>query len=192
VRSHSSSPLPFSPSNIEATLRVAVSDLVGRPGTSRRLERSLTRDQIGEAPLGPAEDVLTGTVDVDLHLESVIEGILVRGDVGFDVALDCARCLTPVEDHVDVEVAELFHEPDHEDVEEGYEIRDEHVDLGILLRDAIVMSVPVRVLCTDDCQGLCPICGTDRNQGQCGHRPQDDADPRWAKLAQLELPPSTD
>lgn len=167
-----------------------MSDLVGRPGSSRRLERSLTRDQLGEASLGPAEEVLTGTVDIDVHLESVIDGILVRGEVGFDVAQDCARCLTPVEDHVDVDVAELYHEPDHEDVEEGYEIDQEHIDLGRLLRDTIVISVPVRVLCTDDCRGLCPVCGTDRNAHDCGHRPLDGADPRWAKLAQLQVPPS--
>ena len=167
-----------------------MSDLVGRPGTSRRLERSLTRAQIGEAPLGPAEEVLTGTVDLDVHLESVIEGILVRGDLGFDVELDCARCLTPVEDHVDVDVAEMYHEPGHEEAEEGYLIEDEHIDLGTLLRDAIIMSVPVRVLCTDDCQGLCPVCGTDRNREDCGHRPTDATDPRWAKLAELEVPPS--
>lgn len=172
-------------------MRVAVSDLVGRPGASRRLERSLTREQLGDEPLGPADEALTGTVDVDVHLESVIDGILVRGDVGFDVAVDCARCLTPVEEHVDVDVAEMYHRPDHEDVEEGYEITEQQIDLSTLLRDAVVMALPVRVLCTDDCQGLCPVCGADRNQEDCGHEPGQDVDPRWAKLAQVDVPPST-
>ena len=74
----------------------------------------------------------------------------------------------------------------------GYEIVDDltAIDLSTLIRDAVLMDLPVRVLCREDCQGLCPVCGTDRNREDCGHRPEAAPDPRWAKLAELDLPES--
>jgi uncharacterized protein len=117
----------------------------------------------------------------------VVEGILVRGTVEVDLELACARCLEPVEERVDIDVVELFRPADAEDTEPGYTIVDEAIELDTLLHDAIVMAVPLRVLCRENCAGLCPVCGTDRNETDCGHDQSPGGDPRWAPLRQLDL-----
>ncbi len=177
-------------------MRVPVTDLVGHPGVSKPFTATLEREDVGDvqASWGPADDALSGPIELDLHLDSVVEGILARGTVRFDVVMPCARCLEPQSAEHTVHVAELFQDPrkreDDEDEDPGYEIVDDAtaIDLSALVRDSVLMDLPVRVLCREDCQGLCPVCGADRNQGDCGHGAEDAPDPRWAKLAELDLP----
>jgi uncharacterized protein len=175
-------------------VRVPVTDLVGHPGTTRALTRAVTPEEFGADPWGPAVEAVTAPVELDLHLDAVVEGILVRGALTFTVQLPCARCLEPQQVTRTVDVAELFtdpakREPEDED-DPGYELEDDltAIDLSTLVRDALVVDLPVRVLCREDCQGLCPTCGADRNLGDCGHADTELADPRWAKLADLDLP----
>lgn len=176
-------------------MRVSVTDLVGKPGQTRSLRRDVTPQELAETgELGPAEGAVTDDLTVDLQLEAVVEGILVTGAVDVDLGLPCARCLQVQHDEQTIAVAELFVDPrkarEDED-DDTYLIEQDmaHLDLGPLLRDAVVMEVPVRTLCREDCAGLCPMCGANRNDHDCGHRPDAGEDPRWAKLKQLQLPP---
>lgn len=176
-------------------MRVPITDLLGHPGTSRAVVVDVVPAEMGEEDWGPAEGALEGPLHVDVTLDSVVEGILVRGTVDVDLVLPCARCLQPQRIEHTVPVAELFVDPRREqdvDDEDAYRIDDDlaHLDLAALLRDTVVMEVPVRVLCREDCAGLCPTCGADRNETDCGHRPDQEPDARWAALADLELPPS--
>lgn len=179
-------------------MRVPVTDLVGRPGDVRVLTRTLARDDVENPELswGQADDCLTGAIELRLHLESVVEGILARGTLEFATQRPCARCLTPQSARYDVDVAELFVDPrrreEGDEDDPGYEIVDDltAIDLSTLIRDTVVMSLPLRVLCSDDCAGLCPVCGSNRNDEDCGHRPEQAPDPRWAKLSELNLPPA--
>jgi uncharacterized protein len=133
-------------------------------------------------------------VELDLHLDAVVEGILVRGTLGFTVHLPCARCLVEQRVHIEPEVAELFVDPtkreEDEEDDPGYELEDDltAIDLSTLARDALVLDLPLRVLCREDCQGLCPTCGAVRNTTDCGHADTEPRDERWARLADLDLP----
>lgn len=175
-------------------MRVPVIDLVDSPGESRPLTRTVPRDEVGsDAPWGPADDALRGPFELDLQLESLIDGVLVRGSVRFVLDLACARCLTPMVQRREPHVAELYRDPATypDETEEGYEIEgDLHIDLERMLRDLVVLDFPVRVLCRDDCAGLCPTCGADRNEQECGHDVEAGIDPRWAPLRDLEVPRS--
>lgn len=177
-------------------MRVPVTDLVGHPGATRAVVDDVVLDEVDEHPdWGPADGVIVPPLHLDLELDAVVEGILVRGTVDVDLEVPCARCLKPQRLEHTVPVAELFTDPrrvEEDDDEDGYRIDDDlaHLDLGPLLRDTVVMEVPVRVLCRDDCQGLCPVCGQDRNEADCGHRPDEEPDPRWAALADLDVPPA--
>ena len=169
-------------------MRVSVTDLVGRPGATRTFARALAPEETED--LDGAADVLDGPLRLSVSLESVVEGILVRGELGFAIAQECARCLTRVERDLDVAVTELFADPAKADeVEDGYELRDEEIDLTTMLRDALVTSLPVRLLCRDDCRGLCATCGADRNTADCGHDTGAAPDQRWSVLQTLRLPP---
>lgn len=191
-------------------MRVPVTDLVGQPGATRPLTAAVDRDELGDEPLGPAEGALAGPIDLDLDLDAVVEGILVRGTVTARFELPCARCLETQAVDRAVAVAELFVDPRRRDdghAERGggagrqvqgsgdddYEIVDDltAIDLSTMLRDTILVDLPLRVLCRDDCAGLCPICGVNRNNGDCGHdREAPATDPRWARLAEIDVPPA--
>lgn len=175
-------------------MRVPVTGLVDRPGETRALDAAVEAEAFGRDPWGPAEGRLEDPVVLDLHLDAVVEGILVRGTIGFRLELPCARCLAPQHLERTVEVAELFVDPakrePEDDPDPGYELIDDRtaIDLSTMARDALLIDLPVRVLCREDCQGLCPTCGADRNVEDCGHRPGEEPDPRWAALADLDVP----
>lgn len=180
-------------------MRVPISGLIGHPGETRAVASAVARDAFGTDSWGPADEALRDPIELDLHLDAVVDGILVRGKLAFTVVLSCARCLAPQPQDRTVEVTELFQRPGPQahgveeealEPEPGYELVDDAtaIDLSILVRDAVLVDLPVRVLCRDDCLGLCPTCGVDRNATDCGHQPGVGPDPRWAKLADLELP----
>ncbi|MEX0592034.1 MAG: DUF177 domain-containing protein [Nitriliruptoraceae bacterium] len=175
-------------------MQVNVVDLVGHPGASRRLVEHVPVAEFGDDPWGTGDVVVCDPLVLDLHLDSVVEGILVRGEVEFHVEMACGRCLVPQQRGLVTAVAELFVDPERADVDEtepGYELVDDltRVDLSTMIRDALLADLPLRVLCRDNCAGLCPTCGADRNVEECGHQAVEDVDPRWAALADLKLPP---
>lgn len=175
-------------------MRVPVTGLVGHPGETRALTRVVPAEDFGADPWGPVVGEFAGPVALDLHLDAVVEGVLIRGTIGFEVSLPCGRCLTAQTHTFTTDVAELFVDPTRRDEQDeddpGYELVDDltAVDLSTLVRDALVVDLPVRVLCRENCLGLCPTCGVDRNVTDCGHRPTQERDPRWDALADLDLP----
>jgi len=122
----------------------------------------------------PEGAVSTATVT----LESVVGGVSVVGVVDAPWAGTCRRCLTPTAGTVHVAVRELYTVGG--DGEETYPLDDDDVNLEPLVRDAVLLELPVTCLCRPDCKGLCPSCGADLNQGPCGCTPP--PDPRWAAL----------
>ena len=181
-------------------MRVPVVGLLGRPGQRRELVRSVPADEFGEEPWGPAVDELDGPIDLDLLLESVSGGVLVRGTIGATARSTCARCLAITPRRWEVDVLELHRSiVDSEDeLEVGgeddldYQLvdGDTQIELDGMVRDALVVGQPVRVLCRSDCAGLCPTCGTDRNTDPCDHGDEKAVDPRWEVLRGLRLPPA--
>jgi uncharacterized protein len=123
-------------------------------------------------------------VELDLRLESVVEGVLVSGTARVRVEGECVRCLDPLTSHEVVRVQELYYYPDQstDDAEAG-RIQGDLIDLGPLVRDAVVLGLPFRPVCRDDCPGLCAQCGA-RLADDPDHRHEQD-DPRWAALAAL-------
>jgi uncharacterized protein len=163
-------------------------ELGRRPGLSRKYERVVE----ASAPLG-VEGVITvpkgAQVELDVLLESVVEGVLVSGTAVAPVSGECSRCLDPIspDDHdVSVEFTELFAYPDSvtdetTDDDELPRVVDEHVDVEQTVRDAVVLALPLAPLCTDDCPGLCPECGERRADLGPDHG-HETLDPRWAAL----------
>jgi uncharacterized protein len=177
-------------------VRVAIVDLVDHPGQTREIRRAVPASTFGTEPWGPTVERVHDPVELDLHLDAVVEGILVRGTLAVRVEVACSRCLTPVELPLTVSVMELFTDPARQEEDEeddpGYELLDDRtaLDLSTLARDAVLIDLPLQVRCRPDCLGLCPTCGVDRNREDCGHADEPVGDPRWAALADLELPPS--
>ena len=121
-------------------------------------------------------------VDVDLH--PVGNTVEARGTVTTTWEGDCVRCLKPATGTVKGEVRETF----ETDYEEGdtYPLAHDEIDLEPLARETVLLELPQVPLCRDDCAGLCPHCGADRNERSCDCAPP--TDPRWAALDQLRDP----
>lgn len=162
-------------------LRLLVADLLRRPGARRAVTLA-----------EPVADLANGTVavpsgepvHVDVTLEHVGEAIVVRGSLRARWESVCSRCLRPVSGEVEVHVDELFEPRPLEG--ETYPLDDDTLDLEQPVRDALVLELPGAPLCRPDCAGLCPVCGTDRNESRCDCQ-TDDVDPRWAALRSLQL-----
>jgi len=181
-------------------VRVPVVGLLGRPGQRKDLIDAVPPEAFGDEPWGPTVDELDGPIELGLVLESVTGGVLVRGSLRATAVANCARCLTPTRRTWEVDVLEL-HRASATDDDELLDEADEdldyvlvdgdtNLDLDQMVRDALVVGQPVRVLCRPDCAGLCPTCGADRNTEPCDHGVDRVADPRWEALRGLRLPPA--
>jgi uncharacterized protein len=98
----------------------------------------------------------------------------------------CMRCLKPAEPLVEIDAREVDRPGEGEELESPY-VKDEQLDLASWARDAFALALPSKVLCREDCAGLCPICAADLNETGPEHRHESAPDPRWAKLRELKL-----
>jgi uncharacterized protein len=121
-------------------------------------------------------------IDVDVVLESLSDGIVATGRVSAPWEGACRRCLGAAGGTLDVLVRELYQPPPHSD--DAFPIEGDQLDLEPLVREALLLELPLAPLCRADCAGLCPECGADRNEVDCGHQLVAH-DPRWDALDQL-------
>lgn len=127
-------------------------------------------------------------MQLDVRLESVLEGVVVTGTVRAPLAGECVRCLEPIADVLDVAFTELFVHAGSEGDDETRWIENDAVDIDPVLRDAVVLELPLQPVCEPDCPGLCPDCGA-LLADEPGHG-HEVLDPRWAALGQLAVPDS--
>jgi uncharacterized protein len=128
-------------------------------------------------------------IELDLRLESVVEGVLVTGTARMEAVGECVRCLREVTVGIEVDVQELFvhdasREAGYDDEEEVSLLAGDLIDLEPVIRDDVVLDLPFQPLCTPDCSGLCPTCGA-RLDDDPGHHHDAAVDPRWAALGAL-------
>jgi len=140
----------------------------------------------------PDEAIIRKDIQVKAKVEKVGREILIRGSVKTQLELECSRCLT----HFLYSVAENFQtifqpfsasrvsEEEVELAKEDLDIefyKDDIIDLTNIVRDQILLSIPMIPICETQCQGLCPHCGQNLNQGKCSCSAEA-IDPRWRKL----------
>ncbi len=123
-------------------------------------------------------------VEADLVLESVFGGVAATGVVRAPWTGECRRCLAPASGVVEVRALEHFTEGG--DGSDTYPLTDHGIDLEPMIHDAVLLELPLAPLCTEQCKGLCPNCGANRNEDPCSCD-QSPPDPRWAALGALEF-----
>ncbi|MDE3205128.1 MAG: DUF177 domain-containing protein [Acidobacteriota bacterium] len=161
---------------------VPVTTLRRSLGNRRQENRS---GRIGELRVADSRVPEDREVQAEVTLCSVDGGIEVAAGIDAPWVGECRRCLTPVGGVLRCEVRELYRprspgEPPDQD-EETYPLSGEMLDLRPLVRDAILLELPIAPLCREGCAGLCPTCGADLNDGPCTCPPAG-GDPRWAGL----------
>ena len=165
-----------------APLVLDTRELGRRPGAMRRVQRTI------EAPSGWELELVSvpagSPVELDLRLESVMDGVLVSGTVEVGVEAECGRCLEPVTDRLEVEVQELFAYAPADPDDEQPLLTGDFIDIEPLVRDAVVLDLPLNPVCDDGCLGLCATCGARMVDVEPGHA-HTDLDSRLAVLARL-------
>ncbi len=162
-------------------------ELGRRPGADKSYTRTIPApaepDRLGLETIG----VPAGSpVELRVRLESVTEGVYVSGSAHAELDGECARCLDPLTDDIEVEIAELFAYPDSltdetTEADELPRVVDEYVDVEQTVRDALVLELPLSPLCRPDCRGLCAECGEKWADLAPDHG-HEIVDARWAAL----------
>ena len=155
--------------NPRRPLRLNVGFLVSGPiGTSREFEFDFERLRISE----------------DLSLEDFIglakisrtpQGLLVQGEFSARTEAQCVRCLMSFSQPLHFDFTELYAFSKKSVTESGLMVpEDAQIDLQPLVREYALLEIPISPLHDPDCKGLCPVCGQDLNERDCGHRPEPD------------------
>jgi uncharacterized protein len=161
-----------------ASLRLA-------PGEGRRLQLAVRIEPLVLGGLRYTAE--PDPVEVTLEVSRMAgQGYALR--LAFEAALagPCTRCLKDARAAVDVQAREVDLPGEGEELSSPYVDR-ETLDLAAWAHDAFALAVPVRVLCREECAGLCPICAADLNEAGPEHGHETAPDPRWAKLRELHL-----
>ncbi|MBI3002775.1 MAG: DUF177 domain-containing protein [candidate division NC10 bacterium] len=148
--------------------------------------------------------LLDGGPPTEAHADAVLRltrtqgGVLAEGEVASTLSLICSRCSEPFALPVKEPFSVFYQEPLPPSAEEEVELGPEdldtdflaqgRLDLTALLHENLLLALPAQPLCREDCQGLCPRCGANRNEGACACAGPP-ADPRFAILEQLKREP---
>ena len=183
---------------------------LGRQAGSARTQQ-LTVPAPDDLRLELARVPVGADMDLDVKFEAVTEGVLVTGSATAPLAGECARCLRPLATSVTASFTELYlyadgrrthdkhdkhdkhdrrnsrewFDEDTEQDDEEYHLDGDLLHLEPVLRDAVVLALPMSPLCREDCPGLCAECGQQLADAGPDHRHDAAVDPRWAALQQL-------
>ncbi len=151
---------------------------------------------LGPGDLGAQVRQVLEAPRASVHLERSGELVDMRGAYSARLRLECSRCLEPVELDLEGPLHVVFQPRPQGLGDEEVELADddlevsfyagEEIDLALSLHDEVTLALPMAPLCRPDCPGLCPVCGKSRLEGECDCRGKQ-IDPRWAKLAELNL-----
>lgn len=135
-------------------------------------------------------------VEAKAELKQVLEEIRLTGHFSVDLELDCDRCLVPYRWPIQAEF-DLLYAPESADTQpEEAGLKDDEAEVAFykgagleleeVLREQVLLALPMRRVCREDCQGLCPTCGENWNDRECDCE-QEIPDPRWTALKDLKL-----
>jgi len=124
---------------------------------------------------------LNGTVRVS----RTPQGLLMQVKLHAWIETECVRCLDLFEQELHTDFSELYAFTHRSTTESNLILpEDGHIDLEPILREYMLLEVPISPLCRQDCKGLCPVCGENLNRVQCDHNTEPD-DPRLAVLKNM-------
>lgn len=161
--------------------KIDIAALKNRPGQRQEI--------IIEDILTPSADrselKLKGPIKVTLTLENIGLEFLVQGEAEALIESNCARCLKDFDLALNVEFAQLFTDQPDLDNEDEMAIIADKIDIKPVVEEALLLDIPFSRICGQDCKGICPKCGQDLNENDCGC-PKEEIDIRMVKLLELK------
>lgn len=130
-------------------------------------------------------------IEVDLSASKTGDELIFQGFVSTKAELECARCLERFESDFSSKIQFVVHlieinQPQDSDDDDFVVLPKtaQEYDIGQRVREAIILELPIKPLCSENCLGLCPMCGTNLNESTCDCTP-DKSDERWESLKHL-------
>ncbi|MFZ8999175.1 MAG: YceD family protein [Ilumatobacteraceae bacterium] len=161
-------------------LRIDARSLLAQPGLEREIDLDLPPED-----LGLDDERIVGPIEVRLTVTSNLDGIIVGGTVAIPWRASCRRCLVEAIGSTVVDVDEFYRRAaDAGAGGDAFPIEGDQVDLHPAVREAVLLELPDDVLCSQNCAGICPQCGSDRNTAPCACD-LSVRDDRWSALDAL-------
>jgi uncharacterized protein len=133
-------------------------------------------------------------VQAQLKIKKIDTQVMVNGNIWADAELQCSRCLKVFKSRISFPFEAVFHPIEQLKEEEKHELRIEELDMGFyskdeldlvdIIKEQIMLNLPMKTLCNDLCKGICLQCGADLNTGDCGCS-EKDIDSRLVVLRKL-------
>jgi uncharacterized protein len=163
-------------------LRLDISYLVKQsPGTRKEFDFNFSQLEL-------PPDLVLKDIQGKIAISVTEDGVVAEGDLKGVTDLECSRCLEEYPQPLDIQFTEIFSahpaENTRDDLGEQLLPADGALDLHSIIRDYAILDIPIRHLCRQDCKGLCPLCGMNLNQEDCGHKIES-IDPRLEGLKEL-------
>lgn len=156
-------------------------------------EFSLEPNEIG---LESETATVKSATKVQANVKKGIAQTDVEGKVFTDLEIECSRCLQPTEHRFEIPFSAAFVTPENYTEAKEAELKGEDLDVSIfegdridlkeLVREQILLAVPIQVFCREDCKGLCRKCAGNRNLIDCNCE-EKEVDPRWKALGELKI-----
>jgi len=139
---------------------------------------------------------LKSPVKVEGKLTRRIVQTDIEGEISATVGIECSRCLQPVEKFLSFKIDVSYVAPENYSEAKEIELRENDLDVALfdgqnidikeLAREQILLNLPTQIFCSEDCKGLCPKCGANRNLIDCNCE-EKEIDPRWQSLRELKI-----
>ena len=156
-----------------------ISPIINNDGKSLEITQSISFDKL----LFGSQDVkFISPVTLNGRIKNIGGKLWLELDAHTDYEGECARCLADTVQSLDFEVSEVFSKTELDDENDDVIILNSNeIDLKEIVEQALCCALPITCLCSEDCQGLCPVCGCNLNTDSCSCE-TDDIDPRLAAL----------
>jgi uncharacterized protein len=156
-----------------------------RPGEARRFDARVRIEGLSLG--GQPYEAAGGGVDARLDVSRTLSGCALRLRFEAPLAGACMRCMADARPVIHVDAREVDQPGEAEELHSPY-LEDGTLELAAWAHDALALALPAKILCREDCRGLCAVCGADLNVADPDeHRHEQGVDPRWAKLGELKL-----
>ena len=171
-------------------LRINIVELLRHAGSERRVQHEISAADLN-CELVPGQSEISGMVAIDVTAVSATDDVSVSGSVSIPWSGECRRCLKPISGVHTVDFDERFaparNRNQNSSTDGDVSIVDgDQIDLLEPIRETVMIETPMSVLCSETCEGICDVCGTDRNKGSC-ECVVVVRDERWAALDDFKI-----
>ncbi|MBV4418046.1 DUF177 domain-containing protein [Clostridium tyrobutyricum] len=163
-------------------MKMDISDLLNKEIFTKKLDIVLKEDSFYD---GKEYSGILTPIMLLANLEKTDHMITLNGKVSGVLELTCSRCLKKFAHAINININERFTDKKIVDCDEDiFFINDGYIDITQIIENNIILALPIKRLCKENCKGLCPKCGTNLNDSTCNCK-ENDIDPRWEKLKDM-------